>query len=83
MNQPIDIQKYRRYLQEYVEQAIASSDGSPAGIREQLEGIQIKGIWVRDKVERQRALNDALRAFSEHRHWPLDIILSHLGVNPP
>jgi hypothetical protein len=35
---------------------------------------------VRDKEEKQRALQEAIKAFQGHRHWPLDIIFSHLGV---
>ena len=83
MNQPIDIQKYRTYLQDYVSQAIRGSDGTPHGIRDYLDSIQVKGVLVRDKAEKQRALTDAILAFTEHRHWPLDIILSHLGVQKP
>ena len=82
MNPPIDLPKYQRYLQEYVDQALANSDGSPGGVRDYLEGIQVKGWLVKDKPEKQRALADAIQAFSEHRHWPLDIILSHLGLEP-
>ncbi|OGO28848.1 MAG: hypothetical protein A2Z16_11155 [Chloroflexi bacterium RBG_16_54_18] len=83
MNQPIDIQKYHHYLQEYVNQAFRHSDGTARGLRDYLESVQVKGLFVRDKVEKQRALADAIQAFTEHRHWPLDIILSHLGVSPP
>ena len=83
MNQPIDIQKYRHYLQQYIDQAFQNSDGTARGLRDYLESIQVKGIFVRDKVEKQRALADAIQAFTEHRHWPLDIILSHLGVSRP
>lgn len=71
---------YQRYLQEYVRQAIQASDGSVRGIAEELGAIQVRGLWVMHKEEKQRALADARRAFDEHRHWPLEIILSHLGV---
>lgn len=83
MNQPIDSLKYQHYLHEYVNLAIANSDGTPGGIRDYLEGIQVKGLFVRDRVEKQRARADAMQAFTEHRHWPLDIILSHLGLTRP
>lgn len=81
MNQPIDSRKYQFYLQQYIDLALQNSDGTPGGIRDYLESIQIKGLFVRDKVEKQRARYDAMQAFSEHRHWPLEIILSHLGVS--
>ena len=83
MNPPIDIKKYQHYLQQYVDQAFQNSDGTVRGLQDYLESIQVKGIFVRDKVEKQRALADAIQAFTEHRHWPLDIILSHLGVSRP
>lgn len=81
MNRPIDIQKYQHYLQDYVDQAFQHSDGTPDGIRDYLEGIQIKGLFVRNRDEKLRARFDLLQAFSEHRHWPLEIILSHLGLS--
>jgi hypothetical protein len=40
----------------------------------------VGGLLVLHKEEKQRALADARHAFDEHRHWPLEIILSHLGV---
>ena len=83
MNQLINLPKYRRYLQEYVDQALERSDGTPSSIRDYLDSIQVKGLFVRDKAEKERALADAIQAFSEHRHWPVDIILSHLGVERP
>ena len=76
----MDIQLYRQYLNKYVQEAIRNSDGSISGISEQLDGITPPGRFSRHKEEKQRALADARAAFSEHRHWPLDILLSHLGV---
>ncbi len=71
---------YQRYLKAYVQQAIQASDGSVRSIAEELGTIHVRGLWVLHKEEKQRALADAQRAFDEHRHWPLEIILSHLGV---
>jgi hypothetical protein len=71
---------YRRYLQEYVAQARQASDGSVRGIAEELGAIHVSGLLVTHKEEKKRALADARRAFDEHRHWPLEIILSHLGL---
>ena len=71
---------YRRYLQEYVTQARQASDGSVRSIAEELGAIHVGGLLVVHKDEKKRALADARRAFDEHRHWPLEIILSHLGL---
>ena len=71
---------YIQYMQKYVNQATQESDGTPRAIYEYLSEMQVKGLIVRHRVEKQRALKDARLAFDEHRHWPLDIILSHLGI---
>jgi hypothetical protein len=71
---------YRRYLEEYVRQAVKASDGSVHSIAEELGTIRVGGLLTLHKEEKRRALADARRAFDEHRHWPLEIILSHLGV---
>jgi hypothetical protein len=76
----MDYTLYHRYLNEYVAQAIRESDGTPRGIYEQLATYQVGGLFTAHKDERRRALSDARHAFDEHRHWPLDIILSQLGV---
>jgi hypothetical protein len=78
--QAMDHTLYRRYLNEYVRRAVQASDGSVRGIAEELGAIHVGGLLVQHKEEKQRALADARRAFDEHRHWPLEIILSHLGV---
>ena len=74
-------QIYRQYLQQYVSDAVRSSDGSIRGISEYLENIPEAGKLSRHREEKNRARQDALTAFSEHRHWPVEITLSHLGVS--
>jgi hypothetical protein len=76
----MDIGLYRRLLQEYVQEAYENSDGSPAGMADYLRSIIVSGRFVRNRVEKQAARQEALKAFEEHRHWPLEIIFSHLGV---
>ena len=76
----MDIGLYRRYLQQYVQEALDQSNGTIAGIAENLHAMNVSGLLVIHKDEKKRALADARKAFDEHRHWPLDIILSHLGV---
>ncbi len=73
-------ERYQHYLQLYVSEAIQNSDGSNRGIYEHLSTIQVKGLLVRERAEKERALADARQAFDEHRHWPLEIILSQLGI---
>ncbi len=79
----MDIGLYQQYKQAYVSDAIRDSDGSIAMIRENLANVQIGRFLVRHKPEKTRALLDAQVAFDEHKHWPLEIILSHLGVEAP
>jgi len=74
---------YQQYLQAYIDQAVRDSDGSVRGIYEQLSQMQVKGLLVLHREEKRRALVDAKQAFIEHGHWPLEIILSHLGVAAP
>jgi hypothetical protein len=76
----MNIGLYRRLLQEYVQEAYENSDGSPAGMADYLRSINVSGRFVRNRVEKQAARQEALKAFEEHRHWPLEIIFSHLGV---
>jgi len=76
----MDIGVYRQCLEQYVREAVQNSDGTHAGISEYLNSIKVSGLFVRNKVEKQTALREAILAFEQHRHWPLDIVLSHLGV---
>ena len=76
----MDIRLYRQYLNEYVQKAINEGDGKVSRITELLYEEQVKGLLVTHREEKLRALSDAQQAFSEHRHWPLEIIISHLGV---
>ena len=77
----MDIVLYRKYLVEYVRAAYVNSDGSKYGMAEYLGTISYPGRFTRHKEEKRRALSDARIAFDEHRHWPLDIIVSHLGLD--
>lgn len=71
---------YQRYLREYLSTAIRESDGSNRGIAERLGEFSISGLVVAHRAEKQRALADLRQAFDAHRHWPLDIVLSQLGL---
>lgn len=76
----MDIGLYRRYLEDYVREAKENSDGSVRGIRNYLHEKQVKGFFVRHRLEKERALADARKAFDEHLHWPIEIVFSHLGL---
>ena len=76
----MDLGAFRRYLQEYVQEAIEHSNGTTASISEFLWMERVGGRFTRQRVEKQKALDEARRAFDQYRHWPVDIVLSHLGV---
>lgn len=76
----MNIGAYRKILQQYVQEAYQNSDGSPGEISAQLRTIKPPGRFTSFRREKQVALSEAINAFEEHRHWPLAIILSHLGV---
>ncbi len=72
--------RYQHYLNVFVKEAIQNTDGSNRQIYEYLASKEIKGFFVQYKVEKKRALDDLKKAFDEHKHWPREIVLSHLGV---
>jgi hypothetical protein len=76
----MDVKMYRQYLQQYVNDAIRNSDGSNSSISEYLDSIQIGRFFVRHREEKRRAVAEAKAAFDKNRHWPLEIVLSHLGI---
>jgi len=76
----MDRVRYLQYLKQYITEAVQQSDGSTRGIAEHLSMLQVKGPLVMHREEKQRALADARQAFDEHRHWPLEIVLRHLGI---
>ena len=77
----MDLGLYRQYLEEYVREALQNTEGTNRAIREYLSEKQIPRFLVRHREEKQRALAEARRAFDEHSHWPVEIVISHLGIN--
>jgi hypothetical protein len=71
---------YRQYLEEYVKEAYANSDGTNKGVSEYLWAKREPGRFASNKDIRIKALKEARRAYDEYRHWPPQIILSHLGI---
>lgn len=72
---------YRRYLREYIQEAIENSDGTNSGISSYLWEKKLGRFLVSNKTEKQRTLIDARRAFDDHHHWPGNIVLSHPGID--
>jgi len=75
----VDIGAYRQALEKYVTDAVQNSDGTPRDISSYLWNIKISRLSL-NRYEKQRALEDARHAFDDHRHWPVEVILSHLGL---
>jgi hypothetical protein len=73
---------YRSALNKYVKEAIQNGGSSNARVYEYLSTIKVGRFLVKNKIEKERALADACKAFDEHRHWPQDIVLSQLGLDP-
>lgn len=76
----LNIGIYRQCLQEIVQEAIDHTDGSNRQMSEYLWTLNIGGLFTRHKTEKKKALEEARKAFDEHRHWPLEIVISHLGL---
>ena len=77
----MDLGLYQQYLKEYVLEALKNSDGTTARAAEYLWGKKVGGLTPH-RLEKRKALAEARRAFDEYRHWPVEIILSHLGIKP-
>ncbi|MFZ6030614.1 MAG: hypothetical protein ACOYYS_23140 [Chloroflexota bacterium] len=71
---------YEKYRRQYLQEAMVGANRSPAEIYRALVELPRPGRFTFHREEKARALRDLLAAFEDHRHWPLDIILSHLGL---
>ena len=78
----MDHKLYFQFMHEYLKEALASGHDKPVDIARYLDEIPLPGRFARNKEERIRALLAVRQAFTEHRHWPVEIILSHLGIDP-
>lgn len=77
----MDIGAYRDAVQSFVKQALANTDGSNKKISEYLWSLSIPRFLVRHKTEKRQALSDVRQAFDDHSYWPLEVILSQLGID--
>jgi hypothetical protein len=78
----MDYKLYNQYMHKYLKEALENGHRTPPEIAAYLDAIPLPGRFARNKLERARALREVRQAFTEHRHWPLEIILSHLGIDP-
>jgi hypothetical protein len=78
---PMDHKLYTQYMHAYLKDALQNGCHTPTEIARYLDELPWPGRFARNKEERIRALRAVRQAFTEHRHWPLDIILSHLGID--
>ena len=70
-------------MHQYVKEALENSDGSTTGISRYLWDKTVGGgLFTRHKKEKNEALLEARKAFDEHRHWPVDIVITQLGMDP-
>jgi len=72
---------YQKYRLQYLREAYLNSDKSCSSIYRALTEIAPPGRFSFHKEEKLRALRDLREAFEGHRHWPLDIALSQLGID--
>jgi hypothetical protein len=77
----MDIGAYRTAVQNYVRQALEHTDGSNKQISEYLWSLSVPRFLARSKTEKRQALADARKAFDDHSYWPLEVILTQLGVD--
>ena len=78
----MDIGVYRSYLKEIVKEALENSNGTNSGISEYLHMKTVRRFLTRNRSEKLLAIEDARKAFDEHKHWPVEIVISHLGLDP-
>ncbi len=76
----MDHAKYEKFRRQYLQQALDATNRTPSEIYRALTEIPRPGRFAFDKEEKLRGLHDLQQAFEDRRHWPLDIILSHLGI---
>ena len=77
----MDVGAYWQILDQLVNEALENSDRSTEGISNYLWSKKKPGLLTRNRAEKTKALNEARKAFDEHRHWPVEVVLSHLGVD--
>ncbi len=78
----MDHKRYHQFLRDYLQEAIANTNRTTPAVMLYLTEIPAPGRFARNRAERVKAIATLREAFDEHRHWPLDIAISHLGFDP-
>ena len=76
----MELGEYRKWVEQYVKDALQKSDRTNAGIAEYLSMIKPAGRFTPHREEKNLALAEVRKVFDDHRHWPLEIIISFLGI---
>ncbi len=76
----MELGEYRKWVEQYVKDALQNSDGTTAGIAEYLSMVKPAGRFTAHREEKNLALTEVRKTFDDHRHWPLSIIISFLGI---
>jgi hypothetical protein len=76
----MDLGLYRQYLDEYLKEALQNSNGTNAGISEYLSSKKPAGRFSTHREEKNAAMAEVRKAFDDHRHWPLTVVLTYLGI---
>lgn len=72
---------YLKYLEEYSREALENAGNDVSGAADYLEKMRKSGIFVRNRVERNAALDRARKIFSSSRERSVYIVLKSLGLD--
>lgn len=74
-------QLYQKYLHDYLQEALGRVSHNTPAVMVYLSEMEMPGRFARHREERLKAITTLRQAFEEHRHWPLEIVISHLGLD--
>jgi hypothetical protein len=72
---------YRKYLKEYLLEAIQNGGSATRSIYTAVSEIPLPGRFARHRDEKRRAIQDIKDAFEGHMHWPLEMVINYLQVD--
>ena len=77
----MDHNLYLKYLEDYTLEALENASDDVSGAADYLEKMKKSGIFVKDREERNAALDRARKIFSSSRERSLYIVLKSLGLD--
>ena len=77
----MDHKLYLKYLEEYTLEALEHAGDDVSSAADYLEKLKKSGILVRNKKERNAALDRARKVFSSSRERSVYIVLKSLGLD--